>query len=461
MIRSEVMAWAAILLVIVFAFVLIPVHERFVDAQGRYTDVSPNAPPRPSWMSGPTTGSLVSASDVRPVDSSTAYSRTAPPIRPLGAPTSNMSTSTTTYQQFMDAKKKFYNTLALNETDYQLKFFFGEETFEFPPSMASNPISASQVSEYKLYTSSYTSVQAIASAVNQPKPTSGRGGVDVFLRSAAGILFPATGSGVLGAPTSNMASAPVGVGVGTVATTSACWELADTTAGKFIDWRVYLDFMTTINPKLEACTRGSPPPPTGPTAAQKACFANAGMYFSLEEAQTACASDSACKAVVGGAPGPVTNYTKFNGDAKIVTLDLTPGAVPPGLIGTKAYVKKPCGGSTNLSLLPSPTAPAPRISSTLGVGDPSLSGMNASYTSGIRPPSGSPWEGLQGLTEMASVPTDPFFNAQTRPTPPLGNLRPTEPDMGLFGPGPNVLRKNLMSCTCASQAAGCSVHPRR
>jgi hypothetical protein len=72
MIRSEVMAWAAILLVIVFAFVLIPVHERFVDAQGRYTDVSPNAPPRPSWMSGPTTGSLVSASDVRPVDSSTA-----------------------------------------------------------------------------------------------------------------------------------------------------------------------------------------------------------------------------------------------------------------------------------------------------------------------------------------------------------------------------------------------------
>jgi hypothetical protein len=87
--------------------------------------------------------------------------------------------------------------------------------------------------------------------------------------------------------------------------------------------------------------------------------------------------------------------------------------------------------------------------------------MNAAYTSGIRPPSGSPWGGLQGLTEMASVPTDPFFNAQTRPTPPLGNLRPTEPDTGLFGPGPNVLRKNLMSCTCASQAAGCSVHPRQ
>lgn len=212
MIRSEVMAWAAILLIIVFAFVLIPVHERFVDAQGRYTDVSPNAPPRPSWMSGPTTGSLVSASDVKAVDSSTAYSRTAPPIKPLGAPTSNMPSA------------------------------------------------------------------------------------------------PAT---------------------------------------------------------------------------------------------------------------------------------------------------------SNLSLLPSPTAPAPRISSTLGVGDPSLSGMNASYTSGIRPPSGSPWAGLQGLTEMASVPTDPAFNAQTRPTPPLGNLRPIEPDTGLFGPGPTILRKNLVGCTCASQAAGCSAHPQR
>lgn len=349
MIRSEVMAWAAILLIIVFAFVLIPVHEQFVDAQGRYTDVSPNAPARPSWMSGPTTGSLVSASGVRPVDTSTAYSRTAPPVT------------------------------------------------------------------------------------------------------------------VLGAPTSNMASAPVGVGAGTGGgASSVLWELADSTAGKFIDWRAYLDSMTKISPKLEACTRGAPPPPTGPTPAQKACFANAGMYFSLEEAQTACASDSACKAVVGGAPGPVTSYTKFNGDAKIVTLDLTPGAVPPGIVGTKAYIKKSgAGGSSNISTLPSPTAAAPRISSTLGVGDPSLSGMNSAYTSGIIPPSGSPWEGLQGLTEMASVPTDPFFNAQTRPTPPLGNLRPTEPDMGLFGPGPTVLRKNLVGCTCASQAAGCSVHPRQ
>jgi hypothetical protein len=117
--------------------------------------------------------------------------------------------------------------------------------------------------------------------------------------------------------------------------------------------------------------------------------------------------------------------------------------------------------ASNLSLLPSPTTAAPRIISTLGVGDPSLSGMNAGYTSGIRPPSGSPWAGLQGLTEMASEVTDPAFRAQTHPNPPLGNLSPVEPDIGLFGPGPNVLRKNLVACTCASQAAGCSVHPRQ
>ena len=215
MIRSEVMAWAAILLVIVFAFVLMPIHEQFVDARGRYTDVSPNAPARPSWMSAPTTGSLVSASSIRPVDTSTAYSRTAPPITRLGAPTSNMG------------------------------------------------------------------------------------------------------------------SAPVGA------------------------------------------------------------------------------------------------------------------------------------GSSNLTLLQSPTASAPRITSTLGVGDPSLSGMNASYTSGIIPPTGSPWAGLQTFTQMAAEVTDPAFQAQTRPTPPLGTLRPVEPEMGLFGPGPNVLRKDLVSCTCASQAAGCSVHPRQ
>jgi len=212
------MGWAAIFLIVIFAFVLLPTHERFTDAQGRYTDVSPNAPPRPSWMGGPTRDAIVQPGSVRPVDTSTAYSRTAPQVAALGAPASNM-----------------------------------------------------------------------------------------------------------------------------------------------------------------------------PSA-------------------------------------PVTEV----------------------------------GTSSNLVILPSPVSAAPRVTSTLGTTDPSISGMNGTYNSGIIPPSGSPWEGLRGLTtEMASVPTNPAFDAQTHPNPPLGNLRPTEPDTGLFGPGPYVLRKNLVACTCASQATGCSVHPRQ
>jgi len=212
------MGWATIFLVIIFAFVLLPSYERFTDAQGRYTDVSPNAPPRPSWMGGPTRDAIVQPGSVRPVDTSTEYSRTAPPVPRLGAPTSNMG------------------------------------------------------------------------------------------------------------------SAPV-TGVGT---------------------------------------------------------------------------------------------------------------------------------SSNLVILPPPVSTAPRVTSTLGTTDPSISGMDGTYNSGIIPPSGSPWEGIRGLkTEMASVPTNPAFEAQTHPTPPLGNLRPVEPDTGLFGPGPNVLRKNLVACTCASQAAGCPVHRRQ
>lgn len=454
------MGWATIFLVILFAFVLLPVHERFVDAQGRYTDVSRNAPARPSGMSGPTTDSLVSASSIRPVDTSTAYSRTAPPVTRMGSPASNMPTSTTTYQQFMDAKKKFYNTLALNETDYQLEFFFRDETFEFPPSMASNPISGPKVSEYKLYTSSYKSVQDIATAVNQPKPTSGRGGVDVFLQSAAGKLFPATGSGVLGAPTSNMGSSPVtGVGIGSGGP-STCWgDAVDGESGNFVSAQAHGNYMSKTLSAVTACYGGSfPPPGTQPTSAQMECIKrSSGSYPTLDEAKNACSADAACKAVLSELRGPATVYSKFNEDA---TIGPSGGARYPG---KKMYVKKPCaGGSSNLVILPPPVSAAPRVTSTLGTTDPSISGMDGTYNSGIIPPSGSPWEGIRGLfTEMASVPTNPAFEAQRYPNPPLGNLMPTEPEMGLFGPGPYVLRKDLVSCTCASQAPGCSVHPRQ
>jgi hypothetical protein len=50
MIRSKVMTWAAVALLLFFAFVLMPAHERFRDAGGRETDVSPDAPPLPEWL---------------------------------------------------------------------------------------------------------------------------------------------------------------------------------------------------------------------------------------------------------------------------------------------------------------------------------------------------------------------------------------------------------------------------
>ena len=50
MIRDEVIFWGAAILLVIFAFVLMPAHERFKDAQGRETDVSPDAPPKPEGL---------------------------------------------------------------------------------------------------------------------------------------------------------------------------------------------------------------------------------------------------------------------------------------------------------------------------------------------------------------------------------------------------------------------------
>lgn len=50
MIRDEVIFWGAAILLVLFAFVLMPAHERFKDAGGRETDVSPDAPPKPEGL---------------------------------------------------------------------------------------------------------------------------------------------------------------------------------------------------------------------------------------------------------------------------------------------------------------------------------------------------------------------------------------------------------------------------
>lgn len=259
------------------------------------------------------------------------------------------------------------------------------------------------------------------------------------------------GSSSLGAPTSNMSSAPVG--------SSSCWDTVNPANGTFFDTDLLMQSFRKGADKWQACD------PTGsgmitPSDTLKKCLSDAGVgFFSLDQAKASCVSDSTCSAVLelkNPSGGADKVYRKFYGST---ALSAPPAGGAPIPIGAMAYIKKPCAGSSSISLLPSPTAAAPRIISTLGVGDPSLSGMNARYTSGIRPPSGSPWEGLRGLTEMASEVTDPAFQAATRPNPPLGTLRPTEPDTGLFGPGPNILRRHLVACTCSSQSAGCPVHP--
>ena len=50
MMRRNAILWASIILVVLFAFALMPAHEYFKDAQGRETDVSPNAPSLPDWL---------------------------------------------------------------------------------------------------------------------------------------------------------------------------------------------------------------------------------------------------------------------------------------------------------------------------------------------------------------------------------------------------------------------------
>lgn len=42
--------WASVALLLFFAFVLMPAHERFTGAGGRVQDVSPDAPPVPQWL---------------------------------------------------------------------------------------------------------------------------------------------------------------------------------------------------------------------------------------------------------------------------------------------------------------------------------------------------------------------------------------------------------------------------
>jgi hypothetical protein len=50
MISDTTLLWATVGLFFFLAFVLLPTYERFVDKNGKETDVDPNAPPMPDWL---------------------------------------------------------------------------------------------------------------------------------------------------------------------------------------------------------------------------------------------------------------------------------------------------------------------------------------------------------------------------------------------------------------------------
>ena len=153
---------------------------------------------------------------------------------------------------------------------------------------------------------------------------------------------------------------------------ATCWDIADPTAGKFLDVRALItdSLMLNNNIKVNHCKPASSPGPLTPS--EKVCLADAGMYFSLEEAQAACANDGLCTAIVGSPARPgspfVTIYLKYGGNATIVPFDTTPGRSFPYMINQKAYIKKPCASSSLMP--PGPTGTAGGASMTPPVSAP-------------------------------------------------------------------------------------------
>lgn len=81
MIRDNVLLYSTVGLVVVLAFILLPTYERFKDAEGRDTDVDPNAPPVPAGLI--------------PIDERTGLKITDPSFNPYE------------YQDFLSGKEGF------------------------------------------------------------------------------------------------------------------------------------------------------------------------------------------------------------------------------------------------------------------------------------------------------------------------------------------------------------------
>lgn len=79
MIRDSVLAWATLLLVVAFAFIVIPTYEHFKDASGKEVDVDPNAPPMPDFLK-PQSGATKPTTQMPSI-------RPEPPVQTVAPPT--------------------------------------------------------------------------------------------------------------------------------------------------------------------------------------------------------------------------------------------------------------------------------------------------------------------------------------------------------------------------------------
>ena len=373
MIRDEVIFWGAAILLVFFAFVLMPAHELFKDAQGREVDVDPNAPPKPEWLN--------------PINERTGKREG---FWGFFAPSrEKMTNSTLTMDDVNKAELAFLHKLALNETDPTLKTYLGSFVDGGGP-IDNTPVNNIVFfSSYKLYTSSYTSLQEIAAAAHTNKPTTDPSHIMSFLTNAAITIF------------GNTSQAPPLSGITAQQSGTPPQYNTDSTLGSTTG-------TTGMEPTL---TQGD-----------------------LQEARV-----RFVQTLIGNEPDQATKLSLMSGLASLQQV----------LKGAPSSVTNVPLGSAEITAYNSLTnIPSTYKYSQFVFAYEIAGGMNPSP------------ENIVNM--LKSIPSR--FNASVAPRPTMSNTSqmsimsvPIPPD--LYGPGPNVLRSALQSCSCASsKSSSCPIH---
>ena len=375
MIRDEVIFWGAAILLVFFAFVLMPAHERFKDAQGRETDVSPDAPPKPEGL--------------KPINERTGQREGFwSSITSFFSPSrEKMTNSTLTMDDVNKAKLAFLHKLALNETDPTLKTYLGSFVDGGGP-IDNTPVNNIVFfSSYKLYTSSYTSLQEIAAAAHTNKPTD-PSHVMSFLTNAGLTIF------------GNTSQAP---------------PLSGVTA-----------------------QQSGTPPQFNTDSTLGATTGTTGMEKTLTQGDLQEAQVRFIQTLIGNEPDQATKQGLANGAAVLQQLARSaPTSVTNIPIGSfeRAVYNSLTG------------APSSYTYKQFAMAYQSAGGVNASSQNIVQMVQSIP-DGIN----MTAPPPQVVTNVSQMSE--MSALTP--PD--LYGPGPNVLRSALKSCSCASQTSGCPIH---